>query len=142
MTVSDLHTYYVVASNTPVLVHNCDGATLDLTYMPAWNASQIAAADAKVAALNNAGSLIVTKPVRGSTSAADVWRRAGNTKPGSSDIDHTIELQLGGKDDISNMLPLDSSVNRSIGSQINAQIKRQGLQPGAVVCQITIGPRC
>jgi hypothetical protein len=25
MTVSDLHTYYVVAENTSVLVHNCDG---------------------------------------------------------------------------------------------------------------------
>ncbi|BCL14611.1 polymorphic toxin-type HINT domain-containing protein [Micromonospora sagamiensis] len=141
LTVDDIHTYYVLAGKMPLLVHNCNGATLDLTYMPNWDASQIAAADAKVAALNNAAPLVVTKPVRG-TSAADVWRRGGNAKPSGSDIDHTIELQLGGADDISNMLPLDSSVNRSIGSQINAQIKRQGLQPGDVVCKITIGPRC
>ncbi|MEV6631637.1 RHS repeat-associated core domain-containing protein [Actinoplanes sp. NPDC051470] len=29
LTVDDLHTYYVLAGNTPVLVHNCGGATVD-----------------------------------------------------------------------------------------------------------------
>jgi hypothetical protein len=36
----------------------------------------------------------------------------------------TVDLQLGGADDIlTNMSALDSSVNRSLGSQINSQIK-------------------
>ncbi len=34
-----------------------------------------------------------------------------------------IELQLGGADKLSNMEPLDRSVNRSLGSQIHHAIK-------------------
>jgi hypothetical protein len=30
LTVSDLHTYYVVAGDTPILVHNCGGVTIAL----------------------------------------------------------------------------------------------------------------
>jgi len=36
---------------------------------------------------------------------------------------HTKDLQLGGKDVMSNMSGLDKSVNTSLGSQIKAQIK-------------------
>jgi hypothetical protein len=39
------------------------------------------------------------------------------------DADHTVDLQLGGADDILNMSALDNSVNRSLGSQINNLIK-------------------
>lgn len=39
------------------------------------------------------------------------------------DIDHIIDLQLGGADDVSNMKGLDKSVNRSLGKQINILIK-------------------
>ncbi|WP_030683535.1 RHS repeat-associated core domain-containing protein, partial [Streptomyces cellulosae] len=144
LTIGSLHTYYVKAGNTPVLVHNCDGATLELKYKKSWNADQIAAADRKVAALNAAGSagkLVVTKVER-SGSAADMWRRAGNETVDGSDIDHILELQLGGADDVSNMTPLDSSVNRSIGSQISRQLKKLGLKPGDQVCKINISKRC
>lgn len=141
LTVADFHTYYVVAGSTPVLVHNCNGATLELKYKKGWSADQIAAADRKVAALNASGNLIVTKPQR-SGSAADMWRRAGNDTVSGSDIDHIVELQLGGADDVSNMTPLDSSVNRSIGSQISRQLKKQGLNPGDRVCKINITKRC
>ncbi|WP_307625068.1 polymorphic toxin-type HINT domain-containing protein [Streptomyces turgidiscabies] len=140
LTVENVHTYYVLAGATPVLVHNCNGAKLDLTYKPDWSPEQIAAADEKVAALNSAPQLIVTK-VQRSGSAADVWRRAGNQTVSGSDIDHKIDLQLGGLDDVSNMWPLDSSVNRSLGSQISAQLKKQGLQPGDLVCSISITVR-
>lgn len=40
-----------------------------------------------------------------------------------------------------NMWPLDSSVNRSLGSQISAQLKKQGLRPGDLVCSISITVR-
>ncbi|OII65493.1 sugar-binding protein [Streptomyces sp. CC53] len=141
LTVTNLHTYYVLAGATPVLVHNCNGATLELKYKKSWDADQIAAADRKVAALNASDNLVVTKVER-SGSAADMWRRAGNKTVDGSDIDHIIELQLGGADDVTNMTPLDSSVNRSIGSQIARQLKKQGLKPGDVVCQINISRRC
>lgn len=140
LTIDEVHTYYVLAGDTPILVHNCNGANLELTYKPDWTPEQIAAADAKVAALNDAQQLVVTK-VNRSGSAADVWRRAGNNTVSGSDIDHKIDLQLGGADDVSNMWPLDSSVNRSLGSQISGQLKRQGLQPGDLVCSITITVR-
>ena len=39
------------------------------------------------------------------------------------DADHIVDLQLGGADQILNMWGLDSSVNRSLGSQINQLIK-------------------
>lgn len=38
--------------------------------------------------------------------------------------DYTIDLQLGGIDDIINMNPLDKSVNRSLGVQIKNAIKK------------------
>ena len=142
LTVVNLHTYYVVAGDTPLLVHNCNGATLELTYKPGWTADQIAEADAKVAALNSADRLVVTDVNRGNTSAAEVWRRAGNKGRTGADIDHKVDLQLGGADNVGNMWALDASVNRSLGSQVAKQIRRQNLQPGAVVCSVTIRARC
>jgi hypothetical protein len=124
-----------------VLVHNCNGATLDLKYKDSWGSAERAAADEKVAALNSADQLVVTQPTR-PRSAANAWRQAGNETVPGSDIDHTVDLQLGGADDIPNMNPLDLSVNRSLGAQIAAQLKAQGLKPGDLVCKITISARC
>ena len=56
-----------------------------------------------------------------------------------SDVDHVIELQLGGADDILNMNPLDMSVNRSLGAQIGNQIR--GLEPGTRICSVSICSR-
>lgn len=67
--------------------------------------------------------MVVTSPQRGATSAADIYRKDGNDISIGKDIDHIQDLQLGGIDDIVNMWPLDSSVNRSLGSQINHLIK-------------------
>ena len=44
------------------------------------------------------------------------------------DVDHVIDLQLGGADAVRNMSPLDASVNRSLGSQIYHATK--GLELG------------
>ena len=46
---------------------------------------------------------------------------------GDYDIDHELDLQLGGANVASNLSPLDPSVNRSFGSQINKQTRgREG----------------
>lgn len=74
-------------------------------------------------------------------SALRRWKVAGNQKVGGSDIDHTIDLQFGGADDVANMSPLDLSANRSLGAQISNQLKQQGLAPGDVVCSISITVR-
>ncbi|MFD3582870.1 polymorphic toxin-type HINT domain-containing protein [Streptomyces sp. NPDC058683] len=145
LTVQQLHTYYVLAGGVPILVHNTDGekCVITLKYKSGWSADQIKAADAKVASLNAADKLVVSdaEAARGSTSAADLWRNAGNETEEGKDIDHVIDLQLGGADDIGNLSPLDYSVNRSLGPQINRQIKRLGLQVGNVVDSVRIIPR-
>jgi filamentous hemagglutinin len=57
--------------------------------------------------------------------------------PTGSDVDHMVDLQLGGTDTISNMSPLDMSVNRSLGAQIYQQTK--GLQLGTKINNVKIG---
>jgi hypothetical protein len=116
-----------------------DGVSLSLKYNPGWNAGQRAAADAKVGALNDAagsGGLRVTQVERSGTSAASRYSRAGGDIPSGADIDHTIDLQLGGLDELGNMSPLNFSVNRSLGSQIGWQLRDVPL--GSCVIAVTI----
>jgi RHS repeat-associated protein len=115
------------------------GTSLSLSYKVGWSTEQIAAADAKVAALNDAASqglLRVTGVERAGTSAASRFRAAGGQVPSGADIDHTIDLQLGGTDRLQNLSPLDLSVNRSLGAQIACQIR--GLPMGSVIIAVTI----
>jgi hypothetical protein len=51
------------------------------------------------------------------------FKNGADSVPGNSDVDHMQDLQLGGKEDVSNMRPLDKSVNRSLGKQINNETK-------------------
>jgi RHS repeat-associated protein len=113
-----------------------EGINLQLQYKAGWTPKQITAADAKVAALNDS-DMVVTKVERSGTSASSRYRRAGGSVPVESDVDHTHDLQLGGQDELFNMAPLNSSVNRSLGAQIQSQIKN--LPPGTTVDSITIG---
>jgi len=62
--------------------------------------------------------------------------------PDAADIDHRVDLQLGGPDVIENLWPLNYSVNRSLGPQIDLQIKRLGLRIGDRVCSVVITARC
>ncbi|MBR6402608.1 MAG: Hint domain-containing protein [Eubacterium sp.] len=133
LNVQDNHTYYV--SEDKVLVHNngnadCsiktdDEVDVELKYKEGWTEAQKAAADAKVKALTDANT-IKTKVSRGSRSASSRYKSAlgNNSVPSGYDVDHTIDLQLGGVDDILNMNPLDASVNRSLGAQIMHIIKK------------------
>ncbi|MGD7075994.1 hypothetical protein ACQCR0_24875, partial [Ralstonia pseudosolanacearum] len=114
------------------------GVDLTLRYKEGWTDAQKAAADAKVDALNGA-DLVVTPVKRSGTSASRRYKAAGGEVPKNSDVDHTIDLQLGGSDTISNMAPLDSSVNRSLGSQI--QHRTKDLSPGTPVNSVKIKDR-
>ena len=112
---------------------------MSLGYKAGWSAEQIAAADAKVAALDQAaqsGQLSVTAVERGGTSAASMWQAAGGETPSGADIDHVIDLQLGGSDALSNLNPLDANVNRSLGAQIACQIR--GLGVGTSIVSVSI----
>ena len=110
---------------------------IELRYKPEWTPEQRAEADAKVAALT-AARTVKTNPDRGTTSASYMYKSVygkDSVLPGQ-DVDHIIDLQLGGANDILNMRPLDSSVNRSLGSQISHLIK--GYPEGTVFGTFTI----
>lgn len=96
---------------------------------------KLQAADTKVSNLNNAarnGDLRVTTVQRSGSAAS---KYSGNV-PKGSDVDHVIDLQLGGADTEANLAPLDSSVNRSLGSQIGWQLR--GVRAGTCVISVEI----
>jgi hypothetical protein len=93
-----------------------------------------------VAALNDAaanGELSITQVERSGTSAAQMFRNAGGEIPPNADIDHVIDLQLGGANNVSNLSPLNYSVNRSLGSQIAWQLR--GFPVGTPILSVIIG---
>ena len=101
-----------------------DNVDVDLKYKDNWTATQRAEADVKVKVLSEANT--VKTPVnRQGTSASSRYKSVNGqgSVPPKYDVDHVIDLQLGGVDDIVNMNPLDQSVNRSLGSQIQHTIK-------------------
>ena len=112
------------------------GVDLALKYKPGWTAEQMAEADAKVEILNNSET-VVTQVERSGTSAAIRYRQSEGIVPSGNDVDHMVDLQLGGADILSNMWPLDSSVNRSLGAQIQRQIK--DLPTGTRINRVKIG---
>ena len=54
----------------------------------------------------------------------------------TEDVDHIIDLQLGGNNSLSNLQALDRSVNRSLGAQISRAIR--GYDQGTVFSKFTI----
>ena len=50
-----------------------------------------------------------------------VWR--ANGEPASFHVDHQVEYQLGGEDDIDNMWLLDGSINSSSGTRIDSELE-------------------
>ena len=142
--VEDFHTYHV--GNLGVLVHNAncklisngDGTyDAELSYKEDWTPEQRLEANKKVQALSDADT-VKTIPERGSTSASNRYKNefGDGSVLKMQDVDHTIDLQLGGSDHILNMNPLDRSVNRSFGSQINHLIK--DLDVGTVLKNFTV----
>ncbi|AMM19826.1 hypothetical protein AX769_06240 [Frondihabitans sp. PAMC 28766] len=106
--------------------------TLVLMIKPGWDESQVKQAALKTAELNaiavsgEDGGLRRTRVRRGKVK--NLRKRFLQEHPGTDlagkDVDHIHELQLGGEDDVANMQPLDKSVNRSIGAQIQQQIAK------------------
>ena len=153
------HTYYV--SNIGVLAHNdkpdvtlklkqyekpgvkvsADGSGFDfeLKFKPDWTAEQRQAAIKKIKALTEAGTFKEMTPRKGSASKRFKGEHGDDSVPAKHDVDHIIELQLGGADDLCNMEPLCRSVNRSFGAQIKNLLK--DLPEGAKINKFTIVDR-
>ncbi|HMN15533.1 MAG TPA: hypothetical protein PKD55_24720, partial [Bellilinea sp.] len=86
------------------------------------------------------GELRVTTPQRSGTSSRRRFETDGGQVSKGQDVDHTTDLQLGGADKTSNMSALDSSVNRSLGAQIQQQTK--GLPKNTSICGVRITDPC
>jgi hypothetical protein len=117
---------------------------LALTYKPGWTAAQRAEADMKVTQLDDLGSdgrLIKSEPARSPNLRDRFKAHFGlDDLPPGKDVDHIHDLQLGGADDVANNTQLlDSSVNRSLGSQINNRIAGHDL--GTPYHGVIIGER-
>ena len=122
-TVADDHTYFVGTQDGGEWVHN---TCLELKYKPEWNADQVAAADAKIAALNEAAKAskgLLVREVERDTNIRRFFTNNGNYVAPGEDVDHTIDLQFGGKNDMTNLWRLNRSVNRSLGKQIGLLVQ-------------------
>ena len=124
---------------------NGDGTyDLHFYYKRGWDGSQIADADSKILAYNKAaskGELKNTKNYNRDPSIVAGYRadNAAIKPPGKPDVDHIIDLKLGGKDSYSNLTWFDLSVNRSFGSQVGRTTN--ALPNGAIIRSVTIGYR-
>ncbi len=110
---------------------------IELKYKDNWTDTQRAEANAKAEALTNADTKVSdVKPKDRAVSSRKTYENehGKGSMPKGKDADHIVDLQLGGKNIASNIQPLDPSVNRSLGKQIQLKIKNlpRGTQIGAV----------
>lgn len=88
-----------------------------------WTQDQNAAAQNKADAGSDGQSLNTTNPAPRPSNLRQTYTKAGGKVSPTEDVDHVRDLQLGGTNDISNLQPLDKSVNRSFGKQLQLQLK-------------------
>jgi hypothetical protein len=100
-------------ASTPV-----GGITIGVTYADALAIKDGAVIQAKEKVTSNAVKDNMNKVLN----AHGYDRDEGKDKP--RDTDHVVEKQLGGPDDLSNLWPLNASVNRSSGGNVRAEIAR------------------
>jgi hypothetical protein len=116
------------------------GVVLKLRYKADWGPAERAFADSKIQALNDAATasdLVSTDPVRAGKTTRTLYTSAGNaTPPPGFDVDHIIDLQLGGANSAENLQPLPATVNRSLGAQIGNALGN--LPRGTRVTGVTI----
>jgi RHS repeat-associated protein len=144
LSISGIHTYYVLAGHVPVLVHNsCTPTNVTVRWRPGMPKSQFGIKARQLQDLSDQGMLFkAPNPVARDTSLGGLYkygliRRVFNQFGASNpelaqtlrtrilnqmNADHVWDLQLGGLDDPSNLHILDAFTNQNMGSQIWSQI--------------------
>ena len=88
-----------------------------------WDEFQNLQADAKLQALTDGDTVRTIVENHDSIRAKFMRFFTKDDRFSGYDVDHIIDRQLGGTDDLDNLWLLDSSVNRSLGKQIQRAIK-------------------
>jgi YD repeat-containing protein len=112
------------------------GVDLALKFKSGWTEAQRAEAVAKAQILNDAPTVVTASERSGTAAAMRRYRQSEQVSTGR-DVDHMVDLQLGGSKLIDNLWSLDTSVNRSLGAQIQHLIKELPL--GTRINRVTIG---
>ncbi len=120
---AEIPTEAALITGTPFKTAEYQGVNLTINAKATWDASQIAQAEAKAEALTKAETIVTKNPVARQANLRGKFVKAGGQVKPTDDVDHIVELQLGGNDQLNNLQALDKSVNRSFGSQIKSQIK-------------------
>ena len=90
-----------------------------------WDKLQNAQGDEKLRILTEAKTVRTRPPERKKNLKKDYIKTFGKDSiPAGYDLDHKVDLQLGGADTIENAWPLEKSVNRSLGKQIERAIRK------------------
>ena len=122
---SNVSTEATALKNTASEETSTTSAGVNLFIQPksTWNADQMSQAEAKVGALTDAETVVTKNPVSRDANLRSKFIKSGGQVSSSQDVDHIVDLQLGGSNATSNLQSLDKSVNRSIGKQLQLQMK-------------------
>jgi len=113
-----------------------EGTNLALKFKDGWSSEQKISAVIKTQQLSEAKTVVTNVPKR-AANLRGRFVKAGNEIRKTEDVDHCVDLQLGGADCIeTNTQALDASVNRSLGKQINTAIK--DLPEGTIINKVEI----
>ena len=112
--------------------------TIELKVKKGWTPEQQTAARNKIAIASSQNPTVVEAAPMRSSNLRSQFIKSGGHVTSFQDVDHILDLQLGGTNEMFNLQGLDMSVNRSLGSQIQKQI--QNLAPGTKVNIVIKGP--
>ena len=94
------------------------GLNIIVKSKPTWNESQINEAKAKLNFLSDGKSVITRNPVARDLNLRSKFIKAGGQIGPNQALDHKRDLQLGGSNALNNLGGLNTSVNSSLGKQI------------------------
>jgi RHS repeat-associated protein len=97
---------------------------IGLKLKPTWTPEQVTEGYNKAQAISdNPDARIIRNPPPRQANLRKRFISQGGNINSTQDLDHTLDLQLGGTDAMSNLKGINTSVNRSFGPQINQQTR-------------------
>ncbi|MEZ5442498.1 MAG: RHS repeat-associated core domain-containing protein [Lysobacterales bacterium] len=135
---------YAYSDLEPIFVTDPDGLKgLSLRIRSWWTNEEKQYGRAKINCLKRAardGRLVKTTPRRTGTASSHYSAATGAAVPPGQEVDHLVDLQLGGCETCgSNLFPTSPRVNRSFGAQIGNQLRT--VATGTAIDSVTVRRR-